>query len=102
MREKKAILEKRLARLEYLHFEKPKREYKEQIGQIKKSIRELNRQIIAQEQGGAEDKPVVIVQKSNPHTFSSNLPKTGEQALHTRTIPKLMNLWSSMGSDELQ
>lgn len=88
--------------MEYLHYTQPRKEYKEQIIQIRKSIKELNRQIVALEKGYVEEKPIVIVQKSNPHIFSSTVPKTGEQALHTRTIPKLMNLWSSMGSDELQ
>jgi hypothetical protein len=101
-KEKKTILEKRLARLEYQHFEKPSKALKDQITLIRKNIKELNRQINALEKGQDEEKPIVIVQKSNPHMFGSHMPKTGELALHTRTIPKLMNLWSSMGSDELQ
>ena len=101
-REKKTILEKRLARLEYKYFEKPDKSHKDQIIQIKKSIKDLNRQILVKEKGFAEEKPIVIVQKSNPHMFGSHMPKTGELALHTRTIPKLMNLWSSMGTEELQ
>lgn len=101
-KEKKGILEKRLARLEYQYFEKPDKFHKDQITQIKKAIKDLNRQIVAKEKGLAEEKPIVIVQKSNPYMFSSHMPKIGELALHTRTIPKLMNLWSSMGSDELQ
>lgn len=101
-KEKKSILEKRLARLEYQHFEKPDKSYKDQITQIKRSIKELNRQIVIMDKGIAEEKPIVLVQKSNPHMFGSHMPKTGELALHTRTIPKLMNLWSSMGTAELQ
>ena len=38
--------------------------------------------------------PVLAVKKSNPYTFGSHKPKTGESVMHTRTIPQPINMWA--------
>lgn len=90
-------MERRFQKLEFKYFEKPNLTLKNQMKELKKEIRLLSKQIA----GPGDEEPVVVVKKSNPYTFGSSKPKTGDLVLHTRTIPQLMNMWS-MNTEELQ
>lgn len=93
-------MDRRLAKMEFKYFEKPDITIKNQIKEIKKEIKKLTR-IIMTGKEDIEEQPIVIVKKSDPYTFGSSKPKTGDLVLHTRTIPKLLNMWS-MNTEELQ
>lgn len=101
-REKRRILEDRLAKMEYAQFEKPTIKNKEDMKTIKKEIKKLDREIDEEIRVQTkEEQPIVVVKKSDPYTFGSHKAKTGESVIHTRTIPKLLNMWS-IGTIELK
>lgn len=97
-KEKKRILEEKRAKLEYAHFEKPSIQNKKIIKQLNKDIKILDRLISA---SGVDEGPLNYVKKSDPYTFGSSKPKTGESVMHTRTIPQPLNMWS-LQNDEVE
>lgn len=97
-REKIRILQQRLSKLENTHFEKASLDTKNKIKDIKREIKKLKGQLA--DKDNAEDCPFIVA-KSNPYAFGSHLPKSGDSLIHTRTIPKLLNMWT-LPPDELQ
>ena len=91
--EKLRILTEDYGRLSKTFFEKPTPEMKQRLKNMEKEMVRIRAEI---EQRAIEmrEQPIVNVTKSNPYNFHSTEPKTGESIMHTRTIPKLLNMWS--------
>lgn len=84
-------MEEKLAKLEYTLFEKPTSKLKNDIKQLKKEVKHWERHA----NFTGDDGPAIIVKKSDPYTFGSYKPKTGDSIMHTRTIPQPINMWTS-------
>ena len=74
-------------------FEKPSQKTKDDIKKIRGELRVIENQISHNGGQNFNEAPVLAVKKSDPYTFGSSKPKTGESVMHTRTIPQPINMW---------
>lgn len=91
--EKLRILKEEYSKLNQQWFEKPTPELKHRKKQLEREVFRLQEEI-SQRAADHGEQPIVKVTKSDPYTFGSNKPKSGDSVMHTRTIPVLQNMWS--------
>jgi hypothetical protein len=91
--EKLRILKEEYSKLNQQWFEKPTQELKNRKKLLEREMARLHEEI-NQKVADHGEQPIVKVTKSDPYTFGSHKPKSGESVMHTRTIPVLQNMWS--------